>query len=280
MHPQSSPFTRHRIFRLSSSASPASPSLLTPHPSLLTPFPMHILQRHEWVLTAEEAIIIQQDLRREIVTTDDFGTIRHAAGVDVGFESDGTITRAAIAVLNLDDLQLQDRAIARRPTTFPYIPGFLSFREVPAVLDALEKIRIIPDLLLCDGQGIAHPRRFGIACHIGLLTNIPAIGVAKSLLVGKHAALSDERGSWQPLIHRGETIGAALRTRPGTKPLYISPGHRVSLETAIAYVMRCTTKYRLPETTRHAHKLASGPAIDQPTLPDAPTQQISLDFGS
>ena len=137
---------------------------------------MNILQRHEWVLTAEEATVIQQDLRKDIVTVDDFDTIRHVAGVDVGFEAEGTITRAAIAVLNLNDLQLQDRAIARRPTTFPYIPGFLSFREVPAVLDALAKITVIPDLLLCDGQGIAHPRRFGIACHIGLLANVPAIG--------------------------------------------------------------------------------------------------------
>lgn len=182
--------------------------------------------------------------------------------------------------MSLDDLQLQDRTIARRPTTFPYIPGFLSFREVPAVLEALAKSAVIPDLLLCDGQGIAHPRRFGIACHIGLLADVPAIGVAKSLLVGKHAELADDRGSWQPLIHKGDTIGAALRTRPGTKPLYISPGHRVSLETAIAYVMRCTTKYRLPETTRHAHKLASGPAIDQPVQSDElSTQQMSLDFG-
>ncbi|XHX78206.1 MAG: deoxyribonuclease V [Stenomitos frigidus ULC029] len=239
---------------------------------------MHIVQRHEWVLTAEEATAIQQDLRKEIVTIDDFDTIRHVAGVDVGFESEGTITRAAIAVLDLETLQVLDRAIARRPTTFPYIPGFLSFREVPAVLDALAKITVIPDLLLCDGQGIAHPRRFGIACHIGLLANVPAIGVGKSILVGKHAELTDDRGSWQPLMHKGDTIGAALRTRPRTKPLYISPGHRVSLETAIAYVMRCTTKYRLPETTRHAHKLASGPAIDQPAPPAAPTQQMSLDF--
>lgn len=240
---------------------------------------MNIIQRHEWVLTAEAATAIQQELRKDVVTIDDFATIRHVAGVDVGFESEGTVTRAAIAVLNLDDLQLQDRAIARRPTTFPYIPGFLSFREVPAVLDALAKVTVIPDMLLCDGQGIAHPRRFGIACHIGLLANVPTIGVGKSILVGKHAELADDRGSWQPLIHKGETIGAALRTRPGTKPLYISPGHRVSLETAIAYVMRCTTKYRLPETTRHAHKLASGPAIDQPVQPDeSSTQQMSFDF--
>ena len=237
---------------------------------------MKIEQRHAWAQTAEEATAIQQTLRSEIITTDQLGPVHHVAGVDVGFEAEGSITRAAVVVLSLEDLKLQDRAIARRPTTFPYIPGFLSFREVPAVLDALEKLTLTPDLLLCDGQGIAHPRRFGIACHLGLLTNLPAIGVAKSLLVGKHAEVPDERGGWVPLIHKSETIGAALRTRPGTKPVFISSGHRISLETAIAYVMRCTTKYRLPETTRFAHNLASGPAIDQIEPQEA--QQMSLDI--
>jgi deoxyribonuclease V len=139
------------------------------------------------------------------------------------------------------------------------VPGFLSFREIPAVLDALEKIITTPDLILCDGQGIAHPRRFGIACHLGLIVDIPAIGVAKSLLIGKHEEVPSSRGSWRELRHRGETIGAVLRTRTGTKPLYVSSGHRVSLPTAIEYVLRCTPKYRLPETTRIADKLASEP---------------------
>lgn len=211
-----------------------------------------------WPTTVDEAVAIQQQLRTHVITEDQLGSIQSIAGVDVGFEEDGTITRAAIAVLNLSDLRLRDRAIARRPTTFPYIPGFLSFREIPAVLDALAKLDTLPDLLLCDGQGLAHPRRFGIACHLGVLTNIPAIGVAKSLLIGKHDLLPEERGAWQPLHDKNEVIGAVLRTREGTRPLYISPGHRISLQTAIDYVMRCTTKYRLPETTRWAHKLASG----------------------
>lgn len=219
---------------------------------------MKIQQRHAWPATAEEATVIQQQLRTEIITEDQLGTVQLVAGVDVGFEEAGTITRAAIAVLSFPELQLVEHAIARRPTTFPYIPGFLSFREIPAVLDALEQITTPPDLLLCDGQGIAHPRRMGIAAHIGLLVDLPAIGVGKSLLVGKHDEVPDERGAWQPLRHRGETVGAVLRTRVGTKPLYISLGHRISLLTAIDYVMRCTTKWRLPETTRHAHKLASG----------------------
>jgi deoxyribonuclease V len=219
---------------------------------------MKIEQRHEWGLTAEAAIEIQQSLRQAIITEDDFGTVQFVAGIDVGFEDQGATTRAAVAVLSYPDLKFCDHAIARRPTTFPYIPGFLSFREVPAVLDALETLKTLPDLLLCDGQGIAHPRRFGIACHLGILTNLPAIGVAKSRLVGKFGEVPDERGAWVPLTHKGETIGAVLRTRPGTKPLYISSGHRIGLDSAIAYVMGCTTKYRLPETTRHAHKLASG----------------------
>jgi deoxyribonuclease V len=219
---------------------------------------MKIQQRHAWPATAEEATAIQQQLRGEIITEDQLGPVQRVAGVDVGFESGGTITRAAIAVLSFPELQLVEQAIARRPTTFPYIPGFLSFREIPAVLDALERITTPPDLLLCDGQGIAHPRRMGIAAHLGLLVDLPAIGVGKSLLVGKHEEVPEERGAWQPLRHRGETVGAVLRTRVGTKPLYISLGHRISLLTAIDYVMRCTTKWRLPETTRHAHKLASG----------------------
>ncbi|HEY9748224.1 MAG TPA: deoxyribonuclease V [Allocoleopsis sp.] len=219
---------------------------------------MKIQPRHAWPATAEEATVIQQQLRSEIITEDQLGTVQRVAGVDVGFEAEGTITRAAIAVLSFPELQLVEQAIARRPTTFPYIPGFLSFREIPAVLDALEQITTPPDLLLCDGQGIAHPRRMGIAAHLGLLVNLPSIGVGKSLLVGKHDEVPNERGAWQPLRHRGETVGAVLRTRVGTKPLYISLGHRISLLTAIDYVMRCTTKWRLPETTRHAHKLASG----------------------
>lgn len=219
---------------------------------------MKITQRHNWALTIEEAIAIQEKLRVEVITTDQLPeSVQYVAGVDMGFEADGTISRAAVAVLSFPDLKLLESAIARRPTSFPYIPGFLSFREIPAVLEALEKISIIPDIILCDGQGIAHPRRFGIACHLGLIIDIPTIGVAKSLLIGKHQELPEERGSWQPLVNRGETIGAVLRTRTGTKPLYVSSGHRVSLTTAIDYVLRCAPKYRLPETTRIADKLAS-----------------------
>jgi deoxyribonuclease V len=218
---------------------------------------MKIQQRHPWPLTVDEAIAIQQQLRTEVITEDQLGAVQYVAGVDLGFEESGTISRAAVAILSFPDLQLKEHAIAKRPTTFPYIPGFLSFREIPAVLDALEKVSITPDLILCDGQGIAHPRRLGIACHLGIIIDLPTIGVAKSLLIGKHDELPEERGAWQPLKHRGETIGAVLRTRTGVKPVYVSSGYRVSLPTAIDYVMRCTPKYRLPETTRWADKLAS-----------------------
>lgn len=219
---------------------------------------MQINQPESWPATVEEALQVQRQLRDQVIIEDRLGPIEYVAGVDVGFEEDGAVTRAAVAVLRLSDLQIQDQAIARRPTTFPYITGFLSFREIPAVLDALAKLETPPDILLCDGQGYAHPRRLGIACHLGLLTDIPSIGVAKSWLIGKHDPLPEERGAWQPLHDRGEVIGAVLRTRENTKPLYISSGHRISLTTAIDYVMRCTPKYRLPETTRWAHKLASG----------------------
>jgi deoxyribonuclease V len=218
---------------------------------------MEIHQRHEWPLTAEDAIAIQNQLQPEVITEDQLGEVKYVAGVDVGFEEGYAISRAAVAVLSFPDLQLREHTIARRPTTFPYIPGFLSFREVPVVIDALLKVSTTPDLILCDGQGIAHPRRFGLACHLGVVIDMPTIGVAKSLLVGKHDELPEEKGSWQPLRYRGDTVGVVLRSRTGVRPLYVSPGHRISLPTAIDYVLRCITKYRLPETTRWADKLAS-----------------------
>ncbi len=219
---------------------------------------MKIYQHHAWPSTVESAIVIQEQLRNQVITSDQFQEpVEYVAGVDMGFEADGTISRAAVAVLSFPDLQVIETSLAHRPTCFPYIPGFLSFREIPAVLDALEKIQTTPDLILCDGQGIAHPRRFGIASHLGVLVDIPTIGVAKSLLIGKYEELPEARGNWRSLIHKGEIIGAVLRSRTGVKPLYVSIGHRISLATAIDYVLRCTPKYRLPETTRIADKLAS-----------------------
>lgn len=213
---------------------------------------------HDWNLTPAAAIALQKTLAERIEKQDRLGPIRRIAGIDVGFEAEGRITRAAIVVLDAETLTPAGQAIARLPTAFPYIPGLLSFREIPAVLDAWKKLLIQPDLLLVDGQGIAHPRRLGIASHLGLLLDRPSIGVAKSRLIGQHTELPVDKGAWVPLRERDEIIGAVLRSRTGIAPLYISTGHRISLETALAWVMRAVTRYRLPETTRAAHRLASG----------------------
>lgn len=223
----------------------------------------HARQRHSWRVTPAEGRAIQDELRAEVFVEDDLGPeglagVHTVAGVDVGFEDGGATTRAAVAVLGYPSLEPRCHALARRPTGMPYIPGLLSFREIPAVLDALERLEEVPDVLLCDGQGIAHPRRLGIATHLGLVTDLPSAGVAKSLLVGRYEGLPDERGAWVPLTHRGEVVGAALRSRAGVKPIFVSPGHRVSLATALTLVLGCLTRYKLPETTRAAHRLASG----------------------
>ena len=211
---------------------------------------------HPWNLAPREAIALQRELAQRVIRHDDLGEVRWVAGVDVGFEAGQA--RAAVAVLSFPALQLVDQGVARVPVVFPYVPGLLSFREIPPVLEALNRARLRPDLLLCDGQGIAHPRRCGFASHLGLVTGIPSIGVAKTRLVGEHGLVPEERGAWVPLLHRGETIGATLRTRSGVAPLFVSIGHRVSLETAIWYVLACSPRYRLPATTRWAHRLASG----------------------
>jgi deoxyribonuclease V len=211
----------------------------------------------EWPTTIEEAVAVQQELRSQVRVEDDFGELRTVAGVDAGFEAEGTVARAAVVVLSFPELRPLDYALARGPVTFPYVPGFLSFREAPALLDALAMLKLRPDLLIVDGQGIAHPRRVGIASHIGVLSGLPSIGCAKSLLTGRHGELPDERGARVPLTHRKEQVGWALRTRPGVKPVYVSPGHRVGMAAAAELVMACVTRYRLPETTRYAHNLAS-----------------------
>ena len=212
---------------------------------------------HPWVKTVAAAREIQETLRHQVIVEDQFNQVNYVAGVDVGFQKNYQITKAAVAVLSYPDLDLVEQAIATIPTTFPYIPGFLSFREIPAIIAALKQLKITPDLILCDGQGLAHPRRFGMASHLGVLIDVPTIGVAKSLLIGKYEEVPSAKGSWTPLIDRGETIGVVLRSRSHIKPIYISVGHRISLATAIDYVMGCITKYRLPETTRWADRLAS-----------------------
>ena len=218
---------------------------------------MIIKSSHPWVKTAAEAKLIQEKLRDRVINSDHLGEVKYVAGVDIGFEDNYAISKAAIAVLSYPELELVEQAIARIPTAFPYVPGYLSFREIPAILAAFPKLKTAPDLILCDGQGYAHPRRLGLACHLGVLLDLPTIGVAKSLFIGKHEEVPIEKGSWKLLIDGDETIGVVLRSRTEVKPIYVSIGHKISLPTAIEYVMGCLTKYRLPETTRWADKLAS-----------------------
>lgn len=213
---------------------------------------------HDWDLTPQQAIALQQELRLRVVTEDQFGPINMIAGVDVGFEDQGRVTRAAVAVLAFPSLDRVTMSIVRQPTRLPYIPGLLSFREVPAVMAALQRLQQPPDMLFCDGQGYAHPRRFGIACHLGLLTDIPSIGIGKRRLVGSHQDVGTQRGDQQYLYHQQEIIGVVLRNRTGVKPIFVSSGHRVSLASAVQWVEAATTRYRLPEPIRQAHRLASG----------------------
>ena len=217
---------------------------------------MRSKQLHRWDITPEEARHIQNELRDQIIHEDRFGDIRLVAGVDLGFKQE--VARASVVVLNFPELQPVDGVIAESRVQFPYIPGLLSFREIPALLQAIEKLDTEPDLIIADGQGIAHPRRFGIASHLGLILDKPTIGCAKSRLCGKYSVPQCEAGSIAHLYDSDEIIGAAVRTRANVKEVYISIGHRVSLDSAIHLTLECCRRYRLPETTRWAHQTASG----------------------
>lgn len=208
-------------------------------------------------MTPQRAIAIQRGLRSRVVTSNRLGTIQYVAGVDVGFENNGKTARAAICSYEVAGLKQIEAVTARQKTVFPYIPGLLSFREIPAILAAVEKLKTKPDLLLCDGQGIAHPRRLGIATHLGLIIDIPAVGVGKSRLTGTHGIPPDRKGQWVPLMDGDEQIGCVLRTRENVNPVYVSPGHRIDFETAVAWVLRTTTRYKLPDPIRAADRLAS-----------------------
>ncbi len=213
----------------------------------------------EW--TGDTAVLreLQSTLAGQVVLRDRFPTpLRTIAGFDVGFEDDGATTRAAAVLLDADSLEILDQQVARLPTRMPYVPGLLSFRELPALLDALALLKTAPDLALIDGQGIAHPRRLGIAAHFGVVTGLPSIGVAKKVLVGNtRLALHEMRGAFTPLRDDGEQLGWLLRSKPGCLPLVVSPGHRVAMASAPELVMRFVTRYRLPEPTRLADRLAS-----------------------
>ena len=214
--------------------------------------------RHAWPTRVDQARAIQEKLRAYVERRDDFGNIETIAGVDIGIDRRSGRAHAAVAVLDYPGCRPLEHATVHQRIRFPYVPGYLSFREVPPILAALEKLTVVPDLIICDGQGIAHPRRFGLACHLGVLTDIPTIGAAKSRLIGRYDEPGPDKGDWSALEDDGETIGAVLRTRARVRPLYVSIGHKVSLTSAIRLVLSCCGKYRLPETTRAAHRLASG----------------------
>jgi len=212
---------------------------------------------HPWQVTAKEAIAIQGELRSRLILNRSPGVIRTIGGVDVSYEAATNKMVAGISIFRRRDLSLLDFATAVVSATFPYIPGLLSFREIPAVLSAWEKVKTPPDCLICDGQGIAHPRRIGFASHLGLVLDLPTIGCAKSVLVGKYKEPGLRRGSRSPLIDREEQIGIVLRTRDHVKPVYVSPGHRMTISRAADLVFECCTRYRLPEPTRQAHRLVN-----------------------
>lgn len=220
---------------------------------------MELAISHPWNLTTKEAMALQTALAAKVIgqTTFDPGSIQTVAGIDVGFR--GGKAQAAAVVLSYPDLQPLAHVRVETPVTFPYVPGLLAFREGPCVLAALGKLTIWPDLLIFDAQGVAHHRRLGLAAHMGVILDWPSIGCAKSRLIGEHVEPGETAGEWVPLCDSGDTVGAVVRTRARVKPMYVSIGHRVDLPTAVDWVVRCTRGYRLPETTRHAHRLASGP---------------------
>lgn len=210
---------------------------------------------HSWDMSPQDARRLQMKLAAHIIRENRLGTVKTVAGIDVGLKDD--MMCAAIVVLSFPKLDVAAQSTATRQITCPYIPGLLSFREGPVILDALDRLDCKPDLLIFDGQGIAHPSRLGIASHIGLLSDFPSIGCAKSRLCGEYQEPDVERGSQVPLMDHGETIGAVVRTRTNVKPVFVSIGHRVDLKTCIDVVLACCKGYRLPETTRKAHCLAS-----------------------
>lgn len=219
----------------------------------MTPDPLHTRD-----VSPAEAKAIQLELRERLVLEPPSGFApTRIAGADVSMDRGSDRGYAGIVVLDVDSLDTLEEATAVADLPFPYIPGLLSFRELPPLAAAWERLEQHPDVLIYDGHAIAHPRRFGIGAHAGVLFDIPSVGCAKSLLVGKHEPLGEERGSTAEVVHRGETVGMALRTRTGVRPVYVSPGHQMDLPTAVELVLRVSPRYREPETTRRSHRLVN-----------------------
>jgi len=213
---------------------------------------------HGWDVSVGQAIELQFDLARHVETDYEGADPVLIAGVDISSPRVRGLARAAVVVLSYPDLRMVEVRAVEGEISFPYVPGLLSFRECPLILAACEELMNAPDLVLVDGQGIAHPRRLGLAAHIGLFLDRPTIGCAKSILCGRHDALGGERGSHAELFDKGDCVGAALRTRSGVKPIYVSVGHKIDLASALQWVLECCRGYRLPEPTRLAHLAAAG----------------------
>lgn len=212
---------------------------------------------HPWNLAPKDAMAVQERLARRVREEAPLVEPRYVAGMDAAFADAGRTCVAAVVLWDAVEGCVVEIQVARRRVTFPYIPGLLTFREGPALCQALRKLRTRPDVLLCDGQGRAHPRRLGIASHLGLICGIPSVGCAKSILVGSHSEPGQTRGSTAPLTHRGEVVGLAVRTRDQVLPVYVSVGHQFDLEAARQLVLRCAVRYRLPEPTRLADRLVA-----------------------
>ena len=211
-----------------------------------------------WNVTIPEAVALQRELRDRLVLRPPPGFApRLVGGADVSLDRDDPRGWAGIAVIDRSNMDTVDEATATAEISFPYVPGLLSFRELPILERVWERLRVRPDVLVFDGQGYAHPRRFGLACHGGVLLDVPTVGCAKTLLVGRHGALGEERGSRAELVDRGEVVGMALRLRAGVKPVYVSPGHRMDVRTAVEVVLSVSAGFREPETTRRAHRLVN-----------------------
>lgn len=219
---------------------------------------MKALRLHDWQMGIAEAKRVQRDLAASVVRRGGISAPTLIAGADIsGEDAEGNV-RTAVVVLSYPELALVDESVVSMRPGLPYVPGLLSFREVPLLLAAFEGITAVPDVLIADAQGIAHPRRMGLASHLGLFLDVPTIGCAKSVLCGRHCDLGEEPGDSAPLVDKDEVIGAALRTKKAVKPVYVSIGHRVDLDTAVRWVLACCRGYRLPEPTRLAHLAAAG----------------------
>ena len=217
----------------------------------------HYEQLHDWKVSPREAVELQKSLRERVRLVPLAKKVRTIAGADISFNKFETTVYAGLVVLRLPSLEVVEEVGVVSETKFPYVPGLLSFRETPSVLEAWAKLKAEPDAVMFDGQGIAHPRRVGIASHVGLLIDRPTLRCAKSVLVGKYEEPDRERGSWTELIDKGEVVGAAVRTKKDVQPIYVSPGHLIDLQGAIELTLACNGGYRQPEPTRRAHLLVN-----------------------